>query len=396
MRDFIYHSTTKIVFGKGEEAHAGREVKTFGGTKALLHYGSGSVVRSGLLEKVKKSLEEAGVQYITLGGVTPNPVLSLVRKGIEMCIAEKVDFILCVGGGSVIDSGKAIALGAARPGIDVWDEYFEKKNPLEYALPVGSVLTIAASGSEMSAFDVITNEDGYLKKGINGDCIRPKFAILNPELMATLPRFQAACGVSDIMMHTIERYFSPVSGNDMSDAIAVALLKVVKKHGIDFWKDPSNYDAASEIMWAGSLSHNDITGLGGVKDFAVHQIGLELSGMFNVAHGASLTAVWDSWAKYTYGPNKKRFAKYAVDVWDIPDTGDDEKTALSGISATENFFKSLDMPVSLSQIGLGDITDETIDELAEKCTYFGRRTIGSIMKLGKEDIKAIYKMARAK
>ncbi|WP_110953952.1 iron-containing alcohol dehydrogenase [Anaerosinus massiliensis] len=394
MNHFEFYSPTKIIFGKDTETGVGQEIKSWGGSKVLLHYGGQSAKRSGLLDRIENSLKEAGVAYVSLGGVVPNPRVSLVREGIALCKKENVDFLLAVGGGSVIDSAKAIGMAIANPSIDdVWDIYDKKAVP-KACLPVGAVLTIAASGSESSDSSVITNEDGWFKKGFNHDMTRPKFAVMNPELMYSLPPYQTASGVVDIMMHTIERYFNAKKGNEMSDRIAEQVLRNTIRYGKICLEDPTNYKARSEIMWSGCISHNNLTGLGGEKDFSGHAIEHELGGMFDVTHGAGLAAVWCWWARYVMKDDINRFVQYAIQVWDcVLDPSDPEVTALEGIKKTEEFFTSLGMPINLSQLGIGKLTDAQIDELANKCVYFGKRVVGSLKPLYAEDIKKIYHMA---
>jgi alcohol dehydrogenase YqhD (iron-dependent ADH family) len=395
MNSFEFYAPTKVIFGKGVEENVGQEIKKWGGAKALLHFGGKSARESGLLGRIEKSLAAVGVGFVPLGGVVPNPRLSLVRQGAELCRRENVDFILAVGGGSVIDSGKAIALALANPGTDIWDIYDGKCQPTA-CLPVGCVVTIAAAGSETSMSSVITNEDGWLKKGFNNDCTRPKFAFMNPELTCTLPPYQTASGVVDIMMHTLERYFGVNKGNEMTDRIAEQVLRNTIRYGRVCLQDPADYKARSEIMWAGSLSHNALTGLGGRGDFASHQLEHELGGMFDVTHGAGLAAIWCWWARYVVREDVNRFVQYAVNVWDcVLDPIDPLLTALEGIAKTEEYFVALGMPVNLAQLGLGKLTDAQIDELAVKCTYFGRRTVGAVKALGADDIKAIFRLANA-
>lgn len=389
---YEYFTPTKVLFGRDAELQAGAMVRAFGGTKALVHYGGGSVVRSGLLDKVCAALKEAGVDYVTLGGVVPNPRLSKVREGIELGRAQGVDFLLAVGGGSVLDSAKAIAYGLANEG-DVWDFYAKKRVPTA-CLPVGTVLTLSATGSEMSDSSVITNEDGWLKRGCSNDLSRCKFALLNPALTATLPPYQTACGCTDILMHTMERYFHREGGMEITDSMAEALMRTVIINAGVLMREPDNYDARAEVMWAGSLSHNGLTGFGADGgDWSCHQLEHELGGMFDVAHGAGLAAVWGSWARYVYKENPGRFARLAQMVLGLPSFGDEEKTALVGIAAMEDFFRSIEMPVSLKELGL-EVTDEQIETLADKCSFGGQRTIGVFKKLDREDMAAIYRMAR--
>ncbi len=392
MHNFQYYTPTKVVFGKGAEMKTGKLVKEQGCKKVLVHYGSGSVQRSGLLDRVCESLDSEGIAYVLLGGVVPNPRLSKVYEGIELCKEEGVDFILAVGGGSVIDSAKAIGYGLANE-EDVWD-FYDKKADAKACLPVGTILTIAAAGSEMSNSSVITNEDGWLKRGYNHDSSRCRFAIMNPELTYTLPDYQTQSGCVDIMMHTMERYLNHGENMDMTDGISEALIRVVMENAKILKNDPQNYEARAEVMWAGSLSHNGLTGCGtDGGDWASHQLEHELGGMFDVAHGAGLAAVWGSWARYVYKDSMDRFVKFAENVMGVPHSDDAEKVVLAGIEAMEDYYRSVDMPTSMKELGV-EVTDAQIEELAEKCTLFGRRTIGCVKQLGKEDIMKIYEMAR--
>ena len=338
MEQFKYYAPTKILFGKNTEAEVGELCKTQGASKVLVHFGGSSAKKSGLLDRVCGALQEAGLHYVTLGGVVPNPRLSKVYEGIEICRREKVDFILAVGGGSVIDSAKAIGYGITNPG-DVWD-YYSGKAPQACA-PIGAVLTIAAAGSEMSNASVITNEDGWLKRGLQSPYAYCKFAILNPELTCTLPPYQTASGCTDIIVHTLERYFTKpgVTSLSLTDGMAEALLRNVMRNARLALQKPADYDVRAEIMWAGTLSHNDITGDRSQGDWASHQLEHELGGMFDIAHGAGLAAIWGSWARYVLKQNPCRFAQLAVNVLNVPYSfGNDEKTALEGIAAMEDFF----------------------------------------------------------
>ena len=392
MNNFNFYAPTKVVFGKGTENQTGSLVASQKCRKALIHYGSGSIKKTGLLDRIKKSLADAGVSFVELGGVVPNPRLSLVREGISLCKKEGVDFILAVGGGSVIDSAKAIGYGVTN-NFDVWD-IFEKKHSPENCLPIGVVLTIAASGSEMSNSAVITNEDGWKKRGSNSDTCRPKFAVMNPELTMTLPEYQTMCGSADILMHTMERYFTSQGNMQITDGIAESLMKTVISNTRILLKNPDDYDARAEIMWAGSLSHNDLTGLGnGASDFATHRLEHELGGMFDVAHGAGLTALWGTWARYVYKDCLPRFKKFAVKVWDIKDEGTDEEIALRGIEAMENFYREIKMPVNLRELGINP-TEAQITELAEKCSVATSGKVGSAKVLYKDDMRKIYEAAK--
>ena len=391
MQKFTYYAPTEVIFGRETEYEAGKLIKKNGGTKALIVYGGGSVVRSGLLDRVKSVLTETGIAYAEWGGVQPNPRLSHAQAGCEFAIAEKVDFILAVGGGSSIDTAKAIAHGAANPGTKLWD-IWTKKVPLEKSLPVGVVLTISAAGSEMSDSAVLTNEEIGKKSGLSTVLNRPKFAIMNPELTYTLPKYQIACGIADIMMHTLERYFIPNQSNRMTDEIAEGLLRTVIDNGRAAVNDPTNYDAMSEIMWCGSLSHNDLTGLGRVKDFSVHKLGHALSAKFDVAHGASLAAVWGDWAKYVYENDLERFKHYGKAVWGI-ETDDPKQAAEEAIERTAAYFKEIGMPTSLSELGVGVLDDENLKSLALDATMGGTLELSHIRKLKAEDVYKIFCMA---
>lgn len=392
MENFEYYAPTKVVFGKETEKQVGNLVAQQGCKKVLVHYGSGSVKRSGLLDRIYESLDEAGINYVELGGVVPNPRLSLVYKGIDLCKEEGVDFILAVGGGSVIDSAKAIGYGVANEG-DVWD-FYEKKREATACLPIGVVLTIAAAGSEMSNSSVITNENGWLKRGCNFNCCRAKFAVMNPELTMTLPKYQTACGCVDIMMHTMERYFNQSENMELTDGFSEHLICTVMKNAKILMTEPNNYEARAEVMWAGSLSHNGLTGCGtDGGDWASHQLEHELGGMFDVAHGAGLAAVWGSWARYVLDARPERFAQFAIRVMGVEPMQTVEETARKGIEAMETFYRELEMPTCIRDMEIS-LTEEQCHELAEKCSHFGKRTIGIVKKLDKEDMFQIYKNAR--
>jgi len=392
MQSFTQYTPTEIVFGAGAESQTATLVKKHGGTKVLIVYGTGSIVKSGLLDKITAQLKTDGIEFLLHGGATPNPHLSFARAGVEAAIGFGADLVLAVGGGSAIDAAKAIAHGTANPGIDIW-KFWLREEAVTKSLPVGVVLTISAAGSETSNSAVITNAEEGLKRGLNTEFNRPQFAIMNPELTYTLPKYQISCGIADIIMHTLDRYFSPEGdANEMTDEIAEALLRVVIKSGPLVLANPKDYQAQSEIMWAGSLSHNGICGLGRTMDFSVHQLGHELGGRFDVAHGASLTTMWGSWARYCMDVNIARFARYARKVWGV--THEDDKTAaLEGIGKTEAFFKSIEMPTCFSELGIGVQLEVVLEELAFSCVHFGKRLVGSFKPLGKEDILAIYKAA---
>lgn len=393
MAGFTYYTPTKVVFGKETEQQTGELVKAAGAKKVLIHYGSGSVIRSGLLDRVKETLCKEEIEYVELGGVVPNPRLSLVYEGIELAKREGVDFILAVGGGSVIDSAKAIGYGMANEG-DVWD-FYDRKRTADACVPIGVILTIAATGSEMSDSSVITKEEGWVKRGYNSDLCRPVFAIMNPELTMTLPDYQTACGCADILMHTMERYFTNGDQMEITDSMAEALLRTVMKNALILVNEPDNYDARAEIMWAGSLSHNGLTGCGSTdKDFATHGLEHEIGGMFDVAHGAGLTAIWGSWARYVYRDCLHRFSRFAVNVMQIdPKDKKEEMVALEGIEAMEEFFRKINLPVTMKELGI-ELTDEQIEELARKCSVACGGKKGSAKVLKESDMKIIYEMAR--
>lgn len=391
MNNFRYFTPTMVVFGKDAEGKVGKLVKAEKCKKALIHYGSGSVKRSGLLDRVKKSLEDEAVSYVELGGVVPNPRLSLVYQGIDLCKKEGVDFILAVGGGSAIDSAKAIGYGVANPG-DVWD-FFDKKRKAEACLPIGVILTIAAAGSEMSNSAVITKEEGMVKRGYNDDVSRPAFSILNPELTMTLPDYQTASGCVDILMHTMERYFNHGDNMEVTDGISEAVLRTVMKNARILADQPKNYDARAEVMWAGSLSHNGLTGCGtDGGDWSTHMLEHELGGMFDVAHGAGLSALWGSWARYVYKERVDRFVQYAVNVMGVKPGANDDETAVKGIVATEEYFRSIKMPVAIKELGV-DPTEEQLAKMANMCAIAVGGAVGSVKKLNEADMLAIYKMA---
>lgn len=394
MMNFEHYTPTKIVFGKETEKEVGRLVKEQGCSKVLVHYGGQSAKKSGLLDKVLASLDEAGVSYTELGGVVPNPRLSKVYEGIELARKENVDFLLAVGGGSVIDSSKAIAYGIANPDHDVWDFYSGKALPEECA-PVGVVLTIAAAGSETSNSSVITKEEGWLKWSCNNDLGRPRFAVMNPELTCTLPAYQTASGGTDIMMHTLERYLQNNKPMDITDGMAEALLRNMIRYLPLALAEPDNYEARAEIMWCGSLSHIGLMQLGATRgDWSCHQLEHELGGMFDVAHGAGLAAVWATWARYVYRDNTARFANLARTVFGFVSGESDEDAAVRGIDAMEEFFRSINMPTSLTELGIKP-TDEQLHELAVKCSRNGARRIGTdgIRGLDEADMETIYRAA---
>lgn len=391
MFPFQYYTPTRVVFGNGTENQVGSLVKAQGGHKVLIHYGGGSVVRSGLLGRVKESLAAEGIPFVELGGVVPNPRLSLVYQGIDLCRREGVDFILAVGGGSVIDSGKAIGYGMANEG-DVWDFYAHTRVP-SACLPIGVVLTIAATGSEMSNSSVITKDEGGIKRSCNTDLARPAFAVMNPQLTLTLPDYQTSCGCTDILMHTMERYFTNGGSMEITDSMAEALMRTVITNAKILHDDPQNLDARAEIMWAGSLSHNGLTGCGNDGgDWASHMLEHELGGMFDVAHGAGLAAVWGSWARYVVDHCLNRFVRFAVNVMGIEAGSDARATALQGIEAMEAFFASIGMPTRIPGLGIVP-THEQLEEMAKSCAAACGGKKGSARVLHEADMLAIYEAA---
>ncbi len=386
MNNFTFQNTTRIIFGKGTENTVGSEVKKYS-RKVLLHYGGGSIKKSGLYDKVIKSLKAEDIEYVELGGVKPNPRLSLIYEGIDICRKNGIEFILAVGGGSVIDSAKGIAAGMCYDG-DVWDLY-TRKGQADKALPIGVILTIPAAGSESSGSSVVTREEGELKRDIGYDFIRPQFALLNPEVCFTLPAYQVACGAADIMAHIMERYFTNTPNVELTDRLSEATLTTVINNVPAVLAKPNDYNAFAEIMWAGTFAHNDLLGTGREQDWASHNIEHELSGIYDIAHGAGLAVIFPAWMKYVYKENVDRFVQFAVRVWKVEqDFYNPEKTALEGIARTETFFGSIGLPVRLSQAG---INDGRFEEMAAKCA--GSGTIGGFKKLNKDDIVNIYRLA---
>ena len=393
MRDFNFYAPTEVVFGKQSEEQVARLVRHYGGTRVLVHFGGQSAKRSGLLDKIIALLDADGISHVELGGVVPNPRLSLVKKGVALCRDEKVDFILAIGGGSVIDSAKAIGYGVGYEG-EPWDFWIGKAVPAS-CLPIGVVLTIPAAGSEMSSSCVITNDENNDKRGVNSNLCRCKFCIMNPERTFTLPAYQTAAGATDIMMHTMERYFTVYDDMTLTDAIAEALMRTVKDSAMEVMRNPTDYRHRAQIMWAGSLSHNDLTECGSTKDFATHRLEHELSAMFDVTHGAGLAAIWGSWARFVLPGHEARFARFATNVMGVDcDFTDLRRTAERGIEATERFFSSLGMPVSIHELLGRDITDDEIEEMARRASHDGQITLGNIRVLKREDMVEIYKMAK--
>lgn len=390
MENFTFHNPTRIIFGRGTEEKVGSEVKRHA-SKVLLHYGTGSIIKSGLYQKVIDSLSESGVEYIELPGAMPNPRLSLVREGINLCKKEKIGFILAVGGGSAIDSAKAIAVGSCYQG-DVWDFFDQNEQPVE-ALGLGVVLTIPAAGSEMSNSMVITNEDGWYKRGCVAEIVRPMFAIMNPEITYTLSDYQTVCGIADILAHVLERYFTNSTNVDFTDRLCEATLRTVIYNAPLVLKNPYDYHARAEIMWAGTIAHNNFLNTGRIGDWASHQIEHELSGIYDVPHGAGLAVVFPAWMKYVYRHDVTRFAQFAARVFGVDYSFvSPEITALEGIDRLKQFFMNIGLPVSLKELG---IWDDRLEEMAQKCKKTNKQegTIGNFAKLNQQDILNILKSA---
>jgi len=392
IKDFNFYAPTRVVFGRDSEKQLAQLIRQQGGKRVLVHYGGGSARRSGLLDRTFNTLREAGISFVELGGVVPNPLLSKVQEGIDLCRREQVDFILAVGGGSVIDSAKAIGYGVGYEG-DVWDFWAGKATP-QSCLPVGVILTIPAAGSEMSSSCVITRDEEQLKRGINSDLCRCRFCIMNPELTYTLPPYQTAAGATDIMMHTMERYFSKYEDMTLTDALAEALLRVVKESVFEVLANPEDYRHRAQIMWAGSLAHNDLTECGTEKDFATHRLEHELSAVYGVTHGAGLAALWGSWARLVMPRHLSRFVQFAVNVMGITnDFTHPEATAMKGVEAIERFYRAIGMPATIGELLGRTLTDEEVDTLADRCSRGGSITVGAMEVLDREAMRTIYRMA---
>ncbi len=389
MDNFQFWSPTEFIFGKDTESECGAYVKKYGGTKVLVHYGSNSAVRSGLLDRVTASLEKEGISYVLLGGVQPNPRDTKVYEGIELCRKEGVDFILSVGGGSCIDSAKGIALGVPYDG-DFWDFYGTGK-PVEKALPIGTVLTIAAAGSEGSGASVVTKEEGMLKRDTGSDLLRPRFSILNPALTCTLPAYQTACGATDIMAHVFERYFTNTAEVEITDRLCEAVLLTMIKETPRVIEDPNNYEARANIMWAGTVAHNDIVGVGRSQDWNSHGIEHELSGLYDCAHGAGLAVIMPAWMEFVCSHNVMRFAQMAVRIWGCEMNFENpEATAKQGIYAFRRFLSSIGMPINFEQLGA---KEEDISVLVEKFGLGEDGRTGGFVSLSSEDVAQIYRIA---
>lgn len=390
MNAFQFHLPTRILFGSDTIAQTGEAVKAAGGSRVLVLYGTGSVQRNGVLDKVLTSLGKQGLSYSVEGGIQPNPRLAKAQELADAYAGKGIDFLLGVGGASVLDTCKAVAIGLACGG-SIWD-YFCKVRPITGALPVGSVLTIAAAGSETSDSAVLTDEATDSKRGCNTPFNRPAFAILDPTLTYTLPAYQTACGAADMMLHTMERYFGVNAGaNEITDGIAEALLRTVISNAPKALKQPDNYQARSELMWCGSLSHNDLTGLGRGKDFSVHQLGHTVSAVFDLAHGASLTAMWCHWARYVCQTDPARFARLGRQVLGVT-LSEDAAAARETITQFGKLWQSWGLPTSLGQC-VGIQTEGTLRRMAHLCSYEGTRTVGTFRPLNETDLLAIYRLA---
>jgi alcohol dehydrogenase YqhD (iron-dependent ADH family) len=390
MINFDYKNPTRIIFGKGTIVRTGSVIKEFGGTRVLLHFGGGSIKSNGVYDTVIKSLQAAGIEIVELGGVKPNPRLSLVREGIQICRKKNVDFILAVGGGSVIDSAKAIGVGVPYEG-DVWDFYAAGKVPKK-SLSVGTVLTIAAAGSEMSWSSVITNDE--LKRPLDVDLLYPAFSILDPETTYSLPAYQTGCGIADMFVHVFERYFTTVKNVDLTDRLCEAIMKTIINNAKRVLANPNDYNARAEIMWAGTLAHNNLVGTGRIGDFASHMIEHELSGFNDVAHGAGLAVIVPNWMKFVYRHDFPRFVQFAVRVFDVEeDFHNPEETTLRGIKALRDFFSSLGMPATLREIG---IYEKDFKMIAGKVKKFDEKkgTVGNFLPLTEADVVEILKLAK--
>lgn len=388
MENFVFSNSTKIIFGRGTESKAGKEVAAYS-QKILLHYGSGSIKTTGLYDRVVESLKEKGIEIVELPGVKPNPVLSLVYEGIRICREQNINFILAVGGGSVIDSAKAIAAGVPYNG-DVWD-LFSGKGSASKALSIGTILTIPAAGSESSTGTVITKEEGKLKRAYNSPLLYPRFSILNPELAFTLPPYQVACGAVDIMAHLFERYFTNSHPVELTDRLIEAALKTMINNAPIVLREPRNYDAWAEFMWTGTVAHNNLLNTGRIADWGSHDIEHEISALYDMAHGAGLALIFPAWMKYVYKHDVNRFVQLAVRVWNVEnDYFNPEKTALEGINQVETFWRSLGLPTRISAAG---IDDSRFEEMAAKCTSNGQNTVSNFVKLNQEDVRNIYGLA---
>ena len=385
MQSFEYFCPTEIIFGRGAENCVAEKIRKHGGKRVMIIYGGGSAIKSGLIPKIERLMMIGGLTaFKVVGGVKPNPRANFARQAIREAINAKIDFVLAVGGGSVIDTAKAVALGVANPDVEIWD-HWSGKVLLEKSLPVGAVLTIAAAGSETSDSAVLT-EHGIKRGALTP---RPVFAIMNPEFALTVPKYPLLCGIADIIMHTIERYFSTIDGNEFTDLVAESLVKNVMAQSKILLDDPKNLQAMSEIMWCGSVSHTGFTGLGREKDFSAHKLGHELSGRYDVAHGASLTTVWASWARTVYNTKPERFAHFAEKLFGITDGTIDER-ARAGIDAMENYFRELGLPTNFTELGIGVQSEDELKFLANMVTTNGTKKVATFRPLDRATVLEIY------
>lgn len=389
MEDFEFVSPTHFVFGHDAELKAGAMLAERGARKVLIHYGGGSAVESGLIDRMKSTLDNAGVEHVLLGGVRPNPEVGLVREGVALCKEHGIDWILAVGGGSVIDSAKAIAVGAHYDG-DVWD-FFETKRQTNDVLPIAVVLTIPAAGSEASKNTVVSNDELGLKSGYPNNAQRPKLAFMNPELTFTLLPYQTAAGLTDMFCHLLERFFDDVGPVPVTDNLNLSLMKTVRAEAPRVLVDPDNYDARANVMWAGMLCHQGLAGVGRHEDWATHGLEHELSALDpSITHGAGLAVMFPAWMEYVYGENPARFAYYGREVFGLAPTGDVEDDALSAIDETRSFFASLGMPVTLAELGIGE---DDIESMIPTLKENKGEPFGSFMKLSMDDAREIYRLA---
>ena len=390
MHSFEYFCPTEIIFGQGAENSIAEKIRKHGGNRIMILYGGGSAIKSGLLPKIERLLLTGGLAALkVIGGVQPNPRLSFARRAVREAVDAKINFVLAVGGGSVIDTAKAVALGAANPDAEIWD-FWTGKIKLEKSLPVGAVLTIAAAGSETSDSAVLTDIESGLKRGAITP--RPVFAVMNPEFALTVPHYPLICGIADIIMHTLERYFSTIEGNDFTDLVAESLIKNVMAQSKVLLADPKNLHAMSEIMWCGSVSHTGFTGLGRDRDFSAHKLGHELSGRYDVLHGASLTTVWASWARTVYTVKPERFAHFGEKIFGVTDGTVDER-ALKTIDLMENYFRELGTPTNFSELGIGVQSDDELKFLADMVTTNGTKKVATFQPLDRELVLEIYRKA---
>jgi alcohol dehydrogenase YqhD (iron-dependent ADH family) len=387
MQNFDYHNRTKIIFGKGTEARVGEEAAVYAKRVLLVHSG-GHAAKSGLVDTIKANLKQASIGWVELSGIKPNPLLSKVYEGVEICKREKLEFILAIGGGSAIDTAKAVAIGALYDG-DVWDFYDRKKVAVK-ALPVATVLTIPAAGSESSISSVITDERGPWKQSVNEECIRPVFSILNPELTYSLPLYQTACGIADILAHIMERYFTREPNVELTDELCEGAMRAIIRNARKIASGGErDYNARAEIMWAGSLAHNNLLSTGRVGDWASHAIEHELSALFDIAHGAGLAIIFPAWIRYNIKVDTPRLARYAAKIWGVDGAYyDSEQAALEGVFRLENFFRSVGLPVSFAGAKLDSLR---IPEMARRAVKFG--PVGNYRKLDAGDVEAIYRIA---